>query len=135
MPILKSAAPVKNKGGTTRQGGPFNSISLLPKIVDVSQTPNERRQNLSSSHMQPLRQSVPIRGSTLLNSMPAQTASILTQAGQQLLAYIVAEVQKFVTAKRVTEQAIRELDQKVQLEAYLREKKEAILEDRKAEHL
>ena len=44
-------------------------------------------------------------------------------------------MQKFVTAKRVTEQAIRELDQKVQLEAYLREKKEAILEDRKAEHL
>ena len=40
-----------------------------------------------------------------------------------------------MTAKRVTEQAIRELDQKVQLEAYLREKKEAILEDRKAEHL
>lgn len=41
------------------------------------------------------------------------------------------EVQKFCASKRVTEQNIRELDNKVQLEAYLREKKEAILEDRK----
>ena len=37
---------------------------------------------------------------------------------------------KFVASKRLTEANIRELDQKVQMEAYLREKKEAILEDR-----
>jgi len=33
----------------------------------------------------------------------------------------------------VKESSIRELDQKVQVEAYLREKKEAILKDRKLE--
>ena len=35
--------------------------------------------------------------------------------------------------KRITETTIRDLDQKVQMESYLREKKEAILEDRKNE--
>ena len=33
--------------------------------------------------------------------------------------------------KRVNEANIRELDQRIQMESYLREKKEAILEDRK----
>lgn len=42
---------------------------------------------------------------------------------------------KFVASKRLTEANIRELDQKVQMEAYLREKKEAILEDRKQNEL
>ena len=40
---------------------------------------------------------------------------------------------KFVASQRVKESSIRELDQKIQMEAYLREKKEAILKDRKAE--
>lgn len=40
-------------------------------------------------------------------------------------------MQKFLKAKRVNETNIRELDQKIQMESYLREKREAILEDRK----
>ena len=42
-------------------------------------------------------------------------------------------MQKLVATKRITEANIRDLDQKVQIESYLREKKEAILEDRKNE--
>ena len=38
-----------------------------------------------------------------------------------------------MATKRVTEASIRDLDQKVQMESYIREKKEAILEDRKNE--
>ena len=57
----------------------------------------------------------------------------LTPNGTQFLSYIRAEVGKFVASKRLTEATIRELDQKVQMECYLREKKEAILEDRKVE--
>ena len=38
-----------------------------------------------------------------------------------------------MATKRVTEATIRDLDQKVQMESYIREKKEAILEDRKNE--
>ena len=40
-------------------------------------------------------------------------------------------MQRFIASKRINESNIRELDQKVQMESYLREKKEAILEDRK----
>jgi len=40
-------------------------------------------------------------------------------------------VQRFLANKRVNEANIRELDQRIQMESYLREKKEAILEDRK----
>ena len=36
-----------------------------------------------------------------------------------------------MATKRITEATIRDLDQKVQMESYIREKKEAILEDRK----
>lgn len=49
----------------------------------------------------------------------------------RLYAFICIEVQKFLQAKRVTEMNIRELDQKIHMETFLREKKEAILEDRK----
>ena len=49
------------------------------------------------------------------------------------MSYITTEVQKFVANKRITEANIRDLDQKVQMESYIREKKEAILEDRKNE--
>ena len=38
-----------------------------------------------------------------------------------------------MSTKRITEATIRDLDQKVQMESYIREKKEAILEDRKNE--
>ena len=57
----------------------------------------------------------------------------LTGLGQQFLSYIQTEVQKFVANKRITEANIRVLDQKTQTESYIREKKEAILEDRKNE--
>lgn len=59
----------------------------------------------------------------------------LTPNGTQFLSYIKAEVSKFCASKRLTEATIRELDQKIQMECYLREKKEAILEDRKIEGL
>ena len=55
----------------------------------------------------------------------------LTIIGSQFVSWITAEVQKFVAQKRINEQTIHELDQKVQMESYLREKREAILEDRK----
>ena len=51
---------------------------------------------------------------------------------KQLYNYIVAEVQKALASKRVTEDLIKELDQKIHYEAYVKEKKEAILEDRKS---
>ena len=54
-----------------------------------------------------------------------------TNHAQELLAYIVNEVRRFVTTKRINDGNILELDQKIQLETYLREKKAAILEDRK----
>ena len=38
-----------------------------------------------------------------------------------------------VTSKRLTEANVRELDQKIQMETYLKEKKQAILDDRKEE--
>ena len=42
-------------------------------------------------------------------------------------------MQKLVSSKRITEMTIRELDEKIQMEVYLREKKTAILDDRKAD--
>lgn len=45
--------------------------------------------------------------------------------------FISAEVVKFCSSKRIKESSIRQLDHKIQLEAYLREKKEAILKDRR----
>lgn len=57
-----------------------------------------------------------------------------TNQAQELLAYIVNEVRRFVTTKRINDGNIMELDQKIQLETYLREKKAAILEDRKQEN-
>lgn len=40
---------------------------------------------------------------------------------------------KFIASKRINERTIKELDYKVQKECYLREKKEAILEDRRGD--
>jgi len=42
-------------------------------------------------------------------------------------------VTKFVASNRLNEKKIKELDHKIQMECYLREKKEAILDDRKNE--
>ena len=49
------------------------------------------------------------------------------------MSYICQEVSRFCAIKRVNENNIRELDSKVAMEAYLREKKEAILKDRREE--
>ncbi len=51
---------------------------------------------------------------------------------KRLYSYICAEVGKMVTTRRINEKAIIELDQKVHYEAYIREKKDAILEDRRS---
>lgn len=40
---------------------------------------------------------------------------------------------KFCASKRLNEASIRELDSKIQMESFTREKKEAILQDRKME--
>ncbi len=41
---------------------------------------------------------------------------------------------KFLKTQRLTNQSFRELEHKLQVEIYLREKKEAILNDRKEEN-
>lgn len=43
------------------------------------------------------------------------------------------EISKFVKNNRISEISLKDLDAKVQIELYLREKKEAILDDRKDE--
>lgn len=45
--------------------------------------------------------------------------------------FIEHEVRRFTATKRVNDVTLKELDQRIQMEAYLREKKDAILEDRK----
>jgi len=47
------------------------------------------------------------------------------------LTVIINEVNKFVTTKRITNANIVELDKKIATEIYLKEKKDAIIEDRK----
>ena len=44
--------------------------------------------------------------------------------------FITAEVAKFCANKRINEKNINDLNKRIQMEAYLREKKEAILQDR-----
>jgi hypothetical protein len=44
--------------------------------------------------------------------------------------YINLEVIKLLNSKRITEQSLTELDTRVAIEVYLREKKVAILQDR-----
>ena len=44
--------------------------------------------------------------------------------------YINLEVIKLLKSKRITEQSLTELDTRVAIEVYLREKKVAILQDR-----
>lgn len=51
----------------------------------------------------------------------------LTVAGVQFVNFIRAEVNKFCASRRLNEASIKELDAKIQMESYLREKKEAIL--------
>ena len=57
------------------------------------------------------------------------------QAAQEralaILSVIVNEVAKFLTTKRITNSNIQDLDKKIGMEIYLKEKKEAIIEDRK----
>ena len=45
--------------------------------------------------------------------------------------FIRLEVSKLLKAKRVTDQTLVELDSRVAIEVYLRQKKDAILEDKK----
>ena len=47
-------------------------------------------------------------------------------------AYIDNEVNKFLKNDRLTEDNLKKLDHKIQKESYLRDKKEAILDDRKS---
>ena len=47
-----------------------------------------------------------------------------------ILAWLQLEVTKYLQSNRLSEQGLRELETKLQTEIYLRDKKEAILEDR-----
>ena len=49
---------------------------------------------------------------------------------EKLQAYIDNEVNRFITANRLTEGNLRDLDEKIQLEKYNQEKKAAIMKDR-----
>ena len=96
------------------------------------QSPGSRRSGKSASNMAPLmRKSLQMKPGSNLLAGTLQPQRVLTVQGTALLNFITVEVQKFLASKRVNERTIRELDQRVQMECYLREKKEAILEDRK----
>ena len=79
-----------------------------------------------------LRQSLQKSIDRTIDRTPDVNEHNLNTPAKRLYNFIVAEVRKFVQTKRVSEQGIMELDQKVHYEAYIREKKDAILEDRKA---
>ena len=49
-----------------------------------------------------------------------------------IASYIDNEVAKFLKNDRLTEDNLKKLDDKIQKESYLRDKKEAILDDRKS---
>lgn len=49
------------------------------------------------------------------------------------MALITHEVEKFLKTKRFNAKNIAELDKKISIEIYLREKKDAIIEDRKSD--
>ena len=48
-----------------------------------------------------------------------------------ILTIIITEVDKFLKSKRLSNANVAELDKRIGMEIYLREKKEAIIEDRK----
>lgn len=77
---LKTAPNRKNKNAN---GGTFNSITMLPKIVDSATPGGSRRQTFSQCNMMPLRKSVPAKGN-LLNAAHQATMNsrMLTPAGQ-----------------------------------------------------
>ena len=52
---------------------------------------------------------------------------------EPLQAYIDNEVQRFLNSNRLTENNLKALDEKIQLEKYSREKKEAILAERRGD--
>lgn len=49
-----------------------------------------------------------------------------------IASYIDNEVTKFLKNDRLTEDNLKKLDEKIQKESYLRDKKEAILDERKS---
>lgn len=55
------------------------------------------------------------------------------QGDDALQSYIDIEVQKFLNSNRLTEGNLKSLDEKIQLEKYTREKKEAILAERRGD--
>lgn len=52
---------------------------------------------------------------------------------KHIMNFINLEVSKMLRSKRITEESLTELDSRVAIEIYLREKKNAILEDRMIE--
>jgi hypothetical protein len=58
----------------------------------------------------------------------------LTESHDGIVKFLSLEVEKFLKTSRLTNQTFRELEHKLQVEIYLREKREAILNDRKDEN-
>ena len=52
---------------------------------------------------------------------------------EKMQGYIDNEVAKFLKNDRLTEENLKNLDEKIQKESYLRDKKEAILDERKSQ--
>ena len=100
--------------------------TLLPKLEGKEQAHNEY---LNDTYAKKGNNTINVIDQReTINASPVKERS--SQA-QELLQYIVNEVKRFVTTKRVNEVNIRDLDQKIQMETYIREKRAAILEDRK----
>lgn len=56
-----------------------------------------------------------------------------SMGNEQMQSYIDNEVQRFLNSNRLTETNLKALDEKIQLEKYIREKKAAILAERKGD--
>ena len=83
-----------------------DSLIELPKLADPGTSKNRHSHSICVENKDdPMNRTAPITPAT------------------QLLNFIAIEVQKLSNSKRITETAIRELDSKIQMESYLREKK------------
>ena len=70
----------------------------------------------------------------LNNSLSQESLEEQTESQESIIKFLSLEVDKFLKTQRLTNQSFRELEHKLQVEIYLREKKEAILNDRKEEN-
>lgn len=90
-----------------------------PQVKQLSQNPDETMtEEAPATQMEP--------DEKLTKAQKAMKERITV-----IMTIIVAEVDKFLKTKRLSNSNIQELDKRIAVEIYLREKKEAIIEDRK----